>query len=69
MTERLFDDLREIRLQRIRLNERLDTQEAEVVARIRDLGYSWERIGQELGMTRQAAWERYGKGSSEPPKE
>jgi hypothetical protein len=32
-----------------------------VVAGLVERGYSWNDIGQELGMTRQAAWKRWGK--------
>ncbi|MFN2524034.1 MAG: ClpX C4-type zinc finger protein [Mycobacteriales bacterium] len=29
------------------------------VRRVRDAGITWARIGAELGMTRQSAWERF----------
>ena len=32
----------------------------------REDGASWEEIAKELGVTRQAAWERYGKGVEDP---
>lgn len=33
---------------------------------LRGNGVSWERIGQLLGMTRQAAWEKYGHLTQAP---
>ncbi|WP_427015757.1 hypothetical protein ACQCSX_13165 [Pseudarthrobacter sp. P1] len=36
------------------------------VAAARLAGHSWERIGRELGMSRQAAQQRFGKASGEP---
>jgi hypothetical protein len=39
------------------LDSAIDDAVANLVAR----GYSWNDIGQELGMTRQAAWKRWGK--------
>ncbi len=56
----LFNDLLAIRMDRQQVNAEFDKQEAQVIALIRAKGYSWERIGQELGVTRQSAWERYG---------
>jgi ATP-dependent Clp protease ATP-binding subunit ClpX len=38
------------------------------VARLRDRGVTWARIGSALGMTRQSAWERFtGEGLSPSP--
>ena len=31
----------------------------EAVARARELRYTWEEIGEALGVTRQSAWERF----------
>jgi hypothetical protein len=33
------------------------------VFRARETGASWEQIGRDLGMTKQAAWERFGKAA------
>lgn len=65
MSEALFDDLRQVRRDRDRANAKFDRQEAELIALLRKL-YTWERIGQELGMSKQAAQQRYGKGVEEP---
>lgn len=48
----LLDRLRELEL-------KIKDVRAVVVAERRNQGVSWTRIGEELGMTRQAAWERY----------
>jgi ATP-dependent Clp protease ATP-binding subunit ClpX len=37
----------------------VDAAVAQVVARLRDRGVTWARIGEALGMTRQSAWERF----------
>jgi hypothetical protein len=37
----------------------LDQQIVEIVAAARGFGWSWEKIGEALGTSRQAAWERY----------
>jgi ATP-dependent Clp protease ATP-binding subunit ClpX len=60
--ERLLEDLREIR----HVRQRLDRDEAEIVDLLRAKGYTWEQIGGALGVTRQSAWEKYGKGVEEP---
>lgn len=64
MGDRLFDDLLELRRQRARahadVDEQHDRQEAQVVKMLREK-YTWEQIGEALGVTRQAAWERYGR--------
>lgn len=55
MADHTLDDLREAR-------ENVEMAEAEVLELVqaaRDLGYSWEKIAQALGVTRPAAWERY----------
>lgn len=47
-------------------NEMTDTI-GRMVARNREVGYSWDEIGRETGMTRQGAynrWHRYCKGQS-----
>lgn len=62
----LLDDLRELRRQRDLVDAEFDRQEAEVVALLRAKGHSWGRFGQELGVTRQSAWEQYGtKGGAD----
>lgn len=38
----------------------LDTAITEAVTGLRDFGYSWADIGQRLGITRQAAQQRWG---------
>jgi hypothetical protein len=45
----------------------LDAAEKELrdaVAAARDAGDSWTMIGAALGTTKQAAWQRFGKGTS-----
>jgi uncharacterized protein with PIN domain len=34
-----------------------------IVDALREQGCTWQRVGHLLGITRQAAWERFGKGS------
>jgi hypothetical protein len=41
--------------------DQVDRFATEWVALIRDRGESWTAIGQALGVTRQAAWERFSK--------
>jgi DNA-directed RNA polymerase specialized sigma24 family protein len=60
MPDPLFDDLRQLRRDRERANAEIDKQEAQVIALIRAKGLTWEQIGQEFGISKQAAWERYG---------
>lgn len=60
MLDHLFDDLRQLRLDRDRANAEFDRHEAEVINLLRSKGYTWDQIGRELGVTRQSAWERYG---------
>jgi hypothetical protein len=38
-----------------------DRKVADLVAASREAGISWQMIGDALGISRQAAWERYGK--------
>jgi len=47
--------------QLVHLRDHLDDAVAHAIERQRDRGVSWARIGGALGITRQAAWERYGK--------
>ena len=42
------------------LADELDTAIAEAVRGLRDRGYSWAEIGARLGITRQAAQQRWG---------
>lgn len=46
-----------------RLREELDTATRYAVANLRSQGYSWADIGRELGITRQGAFQRYGRCS------
>ena len=39
-----------------------DQVEAEQVARARELGWSWEQIGDALGVSRQSVHSKYSKG-------
>lgn len=44
------------------INEGIKTMDGplrEAVARARELRYTWEEIGEALGVTRQSAWERF----------
>jgi hypothetical protein len=43
-----------------RLADDIDTAIAEAVTGLRDFGYSWADIGTRLGVTRQAAQQRWG---------
>ena len=45
----------------MRTSDQVDRVAAEWVSLIRDRGESWTAIGQALGVTRQAAWERFSK--------
>lgn len=38
-----------------------DAKVAELVAVARESGASWQMIGDALGMSKQAVWEKYGK--------
>ncbi len=42
------------------LHNDVDQALAEVVRQARELGHSWDQIGQRLGMARQNAWRRFG---------
>lgn len=44
----------------VSLSGSLDEAIAEAVAGLREVGYSWAEIGQRLGITRQAAQQRWG---------
>ncbi|MGI8493661.1 MAG: ClpX C4-type zinc finger protein [Acidimicrobiales bacterium] len=39
--------------------DRVDDAVGELVAVLRERGVTWERIGETLGVSRQAAWQRY----------
>ncbi|WP_043496915.1 ClpX C4-type zinc finger protein [Georgenia sp. SUBG003] len=61
---RVWDDLGEDEL--LALLPRMSTASGQVesglhecVARLRDLGVTWSRIGEALGITRQSAWGRF----------
>ena len=50
-------------------HEALRRDEQEVVRRVaaaREHGISWQSIGQVLGISKQAAWERFGKADPHP---
>lgn len=44
-----------------KLREELDTATRYAIAQLRAGGYSWADIGRELGVTRQGAFQRYGR--------
>jgi hypothetical protein len=46
------------------LADEIDTAIAEAVKGLRGCGYSWAEIGAQLGITRQAAQQRWGPNSS-----
>lgn len=41
----------------------VEASRREMIDSLREQGYTWQRVGGLLGMTRQAAWKRFGKGS------
>jgi hypothetical protein len=45
-----------------RIDQRIDS----LVAAAREIRVSWQSIGKVLGMSKQAAWERYGKTDPHP---
>jgi hypothetical protein len=45
------------------LADEIDTAIGQAVAGLRGFGYSWAEIGSRLGITRQAAWQRWGRTS------
>lgn len=45
------------------LRQAVDTALDEAVVGLRDAGFSWGEIGREVGMTRQAAQQRWGRAS------
>ena len=53
------DDLVDLMVQVAASRERVDESVGYVVRLLRDRGFTWARIGEALGMTRQSAWERY----------
>jgi DNA invertase Pin-like site-specific DNA recombinase len=44
-----------------RIKRECDTEQALTVKRLRSIGVSWESIAVSLGVTRQSAWERFGR--------
>lgn len=40
-----------------------DRKVADLVLAAREAGASWQMIGEALGMSKQAAWEKYGKAN------
>ena len=42
------------------LADEIDTAISQAVTGLRGFGYSWAEIGSRLGITRQAAWQRWG---------
>jgi hypothetical protein len=50
-------------------HERLQRDEQEVVRRVaaaREFGVTWQSIGSVLGVSKQSAWERYGRNDPDP---
>ena len=45
------------------LSAEIDIAISQVVTGLREFGYSWAEIGARLGITRQAAWQRWGRAS------
>ena len=43
-----------------------EQQVARLVAAAREYGISWQSIGKVLGISKQAAWERFGRGDPHP---
>jgi hypothetical protein len=43
------------------LSAEIDTAISQAVTGLREFGYSWAEIGARLGITRQAAWQRWGR--------
>lgn len=46
----------------VQLQRDLDDALRSAVLGLRSSGYSWEEIGRRLGVTRQAAFQRFGRG-------
>ena len=46
--------------------DRIDRKIESLVAASREVGVTWARIGQILGVSKQAAWERFGKTDPDP---
>jgi hypothetical protein len=61
MAEFILDELREA----VRERERTEKVIREIVVAARGEGHSWEVIARMIGVTRQAAQQRYGKGAGE----
>ena len=45
------------------LSAEVDSAISQAVTGLRQIGYSWAEIGSRLGITRQAAWQRWGRAS------
>jgi hypothetical protein len=45
------------------LADEIDSAIGQAVKGLRAFGYSWAEIGSRLGVTRQAAWQRWGRVS------
>lgn len=52
-----MDDLRQL----MTIRELLDQITAEAVEQLRSTGYSWADVGEAMGVTRQAAQQRWGQ--------
>jgi hypothetical protein len=61
LEQRAAEDDPWVMAEMVNLSDELRFASVRVVAALRRAGYTWSAIGFELGLTRQAAFERYGK--------
>lgn len=47
-------------------SERIDARITSLVAAGREFGITWHQLGRVLGVSKQAAWERFGKTDPHP---
>lgn len=62
-------ELQETHEERLQLREqtrKLDVKLVSLVAAAREYGISWQQIGAVLGISKQAAWERFGRNDPHP---
>jgi hypothetical protein len=52
-------ELVDLMVQMAASRERVDESVGVAVRLLRERGFTWARVGEALGMTRQSAWERY----------